>query len=256
MQAGELHFRHQELRKLVAEARIATKLSAVLDATGMARDAYVRWEPYWPSGGRVYSPGAALTLSGNVAALLFMALVLGWWLLSQAKPGFQARKWGCWVALLAVVVGVAVYSLGLPKVSGLSLRTVRVSVGGIWNDGFELAVALMDELTDSNVVAKATLPARPLTPDELERLLRSAAHDYQNHWPSHSRKDHPLTNLFTGEAIRFEASPGNVVLRPAVQAASGDTNMIPRTVTNAYELIWHDLDGAEAITNPVPPWLR
>jgi hypothetical protein len=54
------------------------------------------------------------------------------------------------------------------------------------------------------------------------------------------RPDHlsrSLTNLFTGEPIRFEASPGNVILRP-----HGDR----------YELIWHDLDGAEAITNDVP----
>jgi hypothetical protein len=112
MEAGELRIRHRELRKLVAEAPVATKLSATLDARGMARDAYVGWGDYWPSGGRVYSPGAALILSSNVSALLFMALALGWVLLSRMTCGFPAAKWGPWLAPVAVAAGLAVYFLG------------------------------------------------------------------------------------------------------------------------------------------------
>ena len=86
MAAGEMRIRHRELSRLVAEAPVATKLSATLDARGMARDAYVGWGDYWPSGGRVYSSCAALILSGNVCALLFMALVLGWCSIVSGAP--------------------------------------------------------------------------------------------------------------------------------------------------------------------------
>jgi len=171
LQAGELHIRHNELRKLAAEAPVATKLSAVLDSSGMARDAYLSWAPYWPSGGKVYSPGAALTLSGNVAALLFMALVLGWWLLSRGKGRFQGTEVGALAGAGGGRGRVAVYFLGLPKVGGLSLRTVRVFSASIPSDTLDLAMALGDEMADTNVVANAVTPARPLTASELERLL-------------------------------------------------------------------------------------
>jgi hypothetical protein len=250
-----LRIRHEELRKLVAEAPVATKLIAVLSPSDMARDAYLSWGPYLPAGGKVYSPGAALTLSGNVSALLFMALVVGWWLIRQAKPEFQARKWRRWLAPVAVAAGMVVYFLGLPKVGGLSLRTVRVWGGSIHYDTFMLALGLGDEMADPNVIASPLIPTRPLTASEEECLLGAVVRGNRGQWSEHYPKlSEGLTNLFTGELIRFEASPGNVVLRPAVRGRSSGANAIPRTATNGYELVWHDLDGAEAVTNSVPPW--
>jgi hypothetical protein len=253
MQAGALQIRHPDLRKVVAEAPVATKLTATLSPSDMAHDAYVSWAPYLPAGQKVYSPGAALTLSSNVSALLFMALVMGWWLLRNAKPAFQAQKWGPRLAPIAFAAGVAVYFLALPKVGGMSLRTVRVGSSSVRSDALELAMALGDELTDTNLIANAATPARPLRPGEVERLFRAAARDYRDNWAQYSSRRSPLTNCFTGEPIRFEASPGNVVLRPAVQFATIDATTAPRAVTNGYELVWHDLDGAEAIVVPVPP---
>lgn len=103
LEAGELRIRHQELAKLVADAPVATKLSAALDASGMARDAYLDWRSYRPSGGKLYTAGAALTVSGNTSALLFMVLFMVWWLLPRTKgiKGFQAQKWGPWLAPVA-----------------------------------------------------------------------------------------------------------------------------------------------------------
>jgi hypothetical protein len=254
MEAGELRIRHRELRKLVAEAPVATKLSATLDARGMARDAYVGWGDYWPSGGRVYSPGAALILSGNVSALLFMALALGWVLLSRMTCGFPAAKWGPWLAPVAVAAGLAVYFLGLPKVGGSSFRTTQVSFGGAYNDSFRLAMALGDELQDSNIVQSAGLPVLPLTPAESARLLQATARSVQRRGLWQSRSHSPLTNLFTGEPIRFEASPGNVLLRAVAHPGGGDHKLLSGAAPDTYELVWHDLDGAEAVTNLVPPW--
>ena len=182
LQPGGLRVRHEELRKLVAEAPVATKLTATLSPADMAHDAYLSWRPYLPAGGKVYSSAAALTFSGNVAALLFMALVILWWLLGQTKPAFQVRKWGPWLAPAAVAVGAGVYVLGLPKVDGLSLRTVRMSRSHVKACAWELATALGDELSDTKVVANAGDRGRPLTSGELDRLFRAAARDNLKVW--------------------------------------------------------------------------
>lgn len=254
LEAGEMRIRHRELRKLVAEAPVATKLSATLDAQGMARDAYVGWGDYRPSGGRVYSPGAALILSGNVSALLFMALFLGWGLLTRLTCGFPAAKWGPWLAPVAVAAGLVVYFVGVPKVGGSSFRTTRVSFGGAYNDSLMLAMALGDELQDSNVVQSAVMPVPPLTPNESARLLEATARSFQRRGLWQLRSHSPLTNLFTGEPIRFEASPGNVLLRAVAPPGGGDHKLLSGAAPDTYELVWHDLDGAEAVTNLVPPW--
>jgi hypothetical protein len=61
-------------------------------------------------------------------------------------------------------------------------------------------------------------------------------------------------HLFTGEPIRFEASPGNVLLRPATREDVPDAQRIkPGPWYWDYELVWHDLDGAEAFGYPVRP---
>src|ERR1035437_6809596 len=106
------------------------------------------WGDYWPSGGRVYSPGAALILSGNVSAPLFMALIPGCLLLSRMTCGFPAANWGPWLAPVAVTAGLVVYFLAVPKVGGSSFRTARISFGGAYNDSLMLAMALGDEMQD------------------------------------------------------------------------------------------------------------
>jgi hypothetical protein len=251
MEAGKLRIRHRELRNLVAEAPVATKLSATLDAREMARDAYVSWEHYWPSGAKLYTPGAALTLSGNVAALVFAVLVLGRMVLARGPQRFHALKWGPRLALVAIAAGLLVYSVGVTKVAESSFRTSRFSFTYPRSDSLELAMALGDELADTNVISGSVTPARPLTPSEQARLLRALVHDYGPHWSQWHHS--PMKNVFTEEPIRFEASPGNVVVRPVTRPGSSDDNLRSRPGADAYELVWHDLDGAEAITNLIPP---
>ena len=45
-------------------------------------------------------------------------------------------------------------------------------------------------------------------------------------------------NVFTGDLLRFEDSPGNISFRAS---------------TNDFELIWHDWDGAEALRQTFQP---
>jgi hypothetical protein len=243
LQAGQLHIRHDELRTLVAQAPVATKLRAVLNASDMTHDACVSWKPYALSGGQVFSPGAALTLGANVTALVFGSLLVCCWVLSKTWDGFHAPKWGRRLAPVAIAAGLAVCALALPKGDGMSFRTIRVRGYALHGDLFYLAQALAFEMDDTNVVAVATTPPRPLTSPELERLLRAMARDPQQ--PA-------LTNTFTGEFIRFQASPGNIVLRPAVSQAHPTGTTATSLTTNGYELVWYDLDGAAAMTNSLP----
>jgi hypothetical protein len=247
LEPGALRIRHKELAKLVANAPVATKLGATLDSEAMARDAYVDWGHYWPSGDLSYSTGAAVTLSANVAAFLFMGLFAISWMRARFKGegGFPVRA--CWkAAAVTAAVGVLIFTFGLAKADASSVRVVRGHRGIPGANLLGLAMVVEDELADTNSLAKTSA----MTAAESAILLRQVIHEYQSdpYWLRYygsSRANHPLTNLFTGELVRFEASPGNFVLRPVI-------------ANESYELVWHDLDGAEALTTVIQPgrWRR
>ena len=253
MDAGELRIRHAELAKLVARAPVATKLSGLLDASLMVRDAYVRWDPYQPSGGAVYSPAAALTLSGNVAALLFMGLVVAWWILWRTKgpDRLPLRKWGPWLTPSALALGLMFYAL-LPRADMASTRVLRLHGGMIGSDMLQLEMLVEDELMRTNAFASVASSGRALTPAEFKGLLDLVARDFQPSRETVVSTHDVLTNIFSGERIRLEASPGNVIMRPAPGTRlTRDDIVLLSEVTHPYELVWHDLDGAEASTNIV-----
>jgi len=242
---GELRIRHQELAKLVARAPVATKLTAQLDTPAMAHDAYIEWGRYSPSGATVYARRAAITAGGNAAALLFMVLVAVWWVVSQATPSLQILTKRCapWLAAAALVVGMALF-LALPKVNNASFRTVPGYRWRVQNNTHWLSLMIQDTLGDTNVFPAGAMPAHALSPADLDRLRQKLLHPNPEVWPF-SPYEQPLTNFFTAEPIRFEVSPGNIMLRPVPHDAA--------TPARGYELVWHDLDGAEAIVLPVNP---
>jgi hypothetical protein len=260
LEAGELRIRHAELAKLVAQAPVATKLSASLDSDQMSHDAYIDWTGYELSGATVYSKGAALTISANAAALLFMVSFSVWWIVSSSKllPSAKLHQFGHWLAPAAIGAGMIVYFLVVPKISIPSLRTVHLSFHALRNDALNLAQSLGDAISNpgaSTVVSNAAAHVHTFSPQELDSLLLTIVKDFpqDNHsWWMH--RPHALTNLFTGEPIRFEASPGNMILRPAPPGHPLVSIVTLGPAPGLYELVWHDLDGAEALTNSVPPW--
>lgn len=242
---GALRIRHPELAQLVAQAPIATKLSAVLDAAVMARDAYVTWDDYWPSGAQAYALGAARILSINVFALLLMALYGVWRLLLRFKKHLGLPVWGIGYSLVpvALVAGLLTY-LALPKVANLSTQKQRRPFLEMEFEVQWLALSLEGTLGDTNVLAHAPTADQPLTPAESKRLIQAVGSSHDGPMP--------MKNLFTGEMLRFEASSGNVILRPVAFAGE---NPITFKRLPGYELVWHDLDGVEVLTNMVVfPW--
>jgi hypothetical protein len=255
LEAGDLRIRHQELAELVAGAPVATKLTAVLDPADMGQDGYLGWRPYLPTGASRYSSGAALTFSGNIAALLFGLLFSGGLLASlikrETRPDGQRKRLVPVVAGIVAVLSATVCFLSLPRVNSGSLRVVRAFSSIARINAMYLSIGFADELGDSNVFANVVNSPRALTADELQHLSEA-----MKLWPKDYRA--PLTNLFTGEPIRFEASPGNIILRPAHHNSRIVDNLVSENGPSSYELIWHDLDGAEAITNTIEAarWAR
>ena len=249
---GALQVRHRELSRLVANAPVATKLSAVLSPAEMNRDAYLKWVYYRHSGSKAYTPGAALVLSANVAALLFLGLAAVWWALSNSRWArqFHPARWAYWLATASLTVGLVVYAVGLTKTDMKSFRVRPLYYGLANSQAFGLAVEIGDELNRTKMVSRPAVPGSFLTALELERLRQSLFRDSQGHLIPKDHLDDCFKNFFTGQPIRFEASPGNVILRP-VTKSQGDRDH-PGSGSPLYELVWHDLDGAEAVTNEVP----
>ena len=247
-EGGQVRVRHKELAKLISGARVATKLSGVLNSSDMTHDAYLSWPEYQPSGAVRYTKGAALTIATNIAALSFVGFALIWWLCSRAGIIHQVstQRTGPWLAPAALAIAAAVYFFWLPKIDSGSMRMTRVWRSKIQADALGLALALGDELGNTNLFPVGSKSGRPLTQTEAQTLLSTLQRDNEKVWAAYPPGQHPMTNMFTGERIRFEASPGNYTLRPTGQADLASKNL------SGYELIWHDLDGAEALTNAVP----
>lgn len=240
LEPAGLHVRHHELAKLVSGAAVATKLSRNLTPANMARDAYVSWGPYWKTGSKRYALDAALTLSANVAALALL-ITAGWLIWSRAHGAQLANHPGIWLTTGAIALGVVVYA-GLPKAEAGGLRVVRLRSTSIRNDSFILLMALQDEMAAMNRGAGSSS-------EELEKTCHAALGNSAEYWTHDTNNLHFLTNFFTGELVRFEASPGNFILRSVVQFPPTTNGGYVAPGLERYQLVWHDWDGAEALTN-------
>ena len=241
LEPAGLHIRQHELATLVHGAMVATKLSGSLTPSDMARDAYVNWQPYWKTGTKRYGPGAALTLGANVAALALLA-ALAWRIGFRAMRGPQVPTWGTWLIPAALALGVLVY-IGVPKADESALRVVKLRFSAIRNDNYILKMALTDEMNQpagSREIVSST---------RLEKTCQTALQNAPLYW-SHDTNDlNFLTNFFTGELVRFEASPGNFVFRCIGHFPPTTNGPYVTPGAGRYELVWHDWDGAEALTN-------
>lgn len=226
---GQLRLRHPALRSLVAGAAVGTKLTATLDAAGMSRDAFVDWIPFERRLASLYSHEAASIRAMNlgVAVLLLTLPVVGFWL------------WRCdgeWtLRLLARVFGGAtlvglVYFVALPKVEVEVKRGWRYhanarlgSIRQLWVDVEVLAYELKSPRPDLRTEGPWTVKA-------LRRAVLKAS-------PSGRAEEVFSLNLLTGEPLREEATPGNLLFRPTARGT---------------EVLWHDVDCVEHVLATLP----
>ncbi|KAF0180878.1 MAG: hypothetical protein FD161_596 [Limisphaerales bacterium] len=222
---GQLRIRHPALRSLVAGSTVGTKLTGTLDAAAMSHDAYLAWAPFERQLPSFYSHEAACIRAMNlgVAVLLFTLPCVGFWLW---------RKNGCWTfRLLAQVVGCAmvvgmVYFVALPKIEVRVSRGIYASYRGRqmnWRqfDGGIQQLELELRLKEN----RSAIPQAW----NVQALLVALE--------PYFRREDPLQNIFTGEPLREEATPGNLLFRPTARGT---------------EVLWHDVDCVEHLLATLP----
>lgn len=225
---GELRIRHPGLRSLVAGATIGTKLIGTLDAAGMSHDSYPTWVSFERQLASYYSREAAGTRAMNlgVAVLILTLPCVGFWLWrSDGKwtPRLFAQVLGC-----AIAAGMACYG-ALPKVKVELRRDRYVRLAWRASQFNRLQFRLSELAQDLHAVTvRGSLPELWTLPD-----LGSA---FEDEVGLEERKQ-LMTNLLTGEPLREEAAPGNLLFR--------------RTDAGT-EVIWHDVDCVEHILGTLP----
>jgi drug/metabolite transporter (DMT)-like permease len=225
-----LRIRHPLLRELVAGSTYATKLSGVLNGSEMREDAYITWVPARDKLRTRYSEQGALTIALNVAVPLLAIGVLS--LLcafAAADPELAwakgARKVSGVICLAAVVAGATTY-LALPK------TPVVTAIRPIARTKY-MHTRIFEVLLDRIPPNRLTADAKSTTNLEWIRQQLNENATFRRLLP-----DRCQTNLFTGEPLREEDSPGNYTVRQN---------------KNALLYIWYDLDGGENILSLSEP---
>lgn len=229
---GQLRLRHPALRSLVAGSTVGTKLAGTLDAAAMSRDAYFTWVPFERRLASFYSHEAATTRAINlgVAVLLLTLPCVGFWL--WRTNGEWTLRLLAKVGAGALVVGLA-YFLVLPKVEVEVKRGWRFHASGRSHELRQLQERILqvgDELGRAGT---------PLTPPAAWNLdsLHAVLNTRKMLLRIRAYPGEVLVNPLTGEPLREEATPGNLLFRPA---------------TRGTEILWHDVDCVEHVLATLP----
>jgi hypothetical protein len=222
---GQLRIRHTALRSLVAGSTVGTKLTGTLDAAAMSRDAYFTWVPFERRLESFYSQEAAGIRAMNLGAAVLMLTFpcVGFWLW-RTNGGWTLR-------LLARVLGGAavvgmVYFFALPKVEVRVSRGIYASLFGRQMNWRQLDGGIQQlELELRSKENRSALPQAW----NVQTLLVALE--------PYFRSEDPLQNVFTGEPLREEATPGNLLFRPTARGT---------------EVLWHDVDCVEHILATLP----
>lgn len=201
---GEYRIRAPEVRNVALPAAVTTKLVGKLGPKEMRSDAWINWVPFQPKLPVLHSEGAAASAFFN----WFLGIGIPGALLLQAVGRKLSER-----ALLKVIAGVLTLAILCGVVRLQSLTTTRVKMVPVnWS-------MMSDWKGLDEALARFALTREysgPLTFDELQSAL--------DKYLAHEAK-----NVFTGEPLKSDTSPGNVTLR-----SSGE----------GVEVMWHDIEGA------------
>ena len=224
---GQLRIRHPALHSLITGSTVGTKLTGALDAVAMSRDAYFTWAPFEHRLASFYSREAATTRAINLgAAVLLLTLpCVGFWL--WRTSGEWTLRLLAKVGAGALVVGLA-YFLALPKVE------VKVKTGRYHHWSHKRNEQVMLHATVAGVeegVRKGDIspPANEWNLKVLQQAVKPPGND--KYWVSCT------INPLTGEPLREDATPGNLLFRPTARGT---------------EVLWHDVDCVEHLLATLP----
>jgi hypothetical protein len=204
---------HPELRELVGDATVATKLSATLSPAQMAEDAWIEWQPFEPTWTTLYTEEVVRKMAWNKGSLLLMT---GWVFCFGITCMWRQLPWRFLLVSSLVVLAVALF-VGLnewntqPRVAG-----VWIYRSNGWSHQWEEAEQLFKSVTEG-VPKPVVHGADPLVGVRtwLAGDMRSLGY---------------ASNPYTGKPPQEDASPGNYVVR------SNATGL---------EIVWYNHAGAE-----------
>ena len=224
---GQLRLRHPALRSLVAGSAVGTKLTGALDAAAMNQDAYFTWAPFERRLESFYSHEAATTRAINLGvAVLLLALPCAGFCLWRTNGGWTPRLLAK-VTGGACIVGMA-YFLLLPKVEVEVKRGYR----GHWSfrrNAFVMLHATVAGAEEDFRKGNIPIPAEGWSLAALQRAVKPSANKRD--------LDSISVNPLSGEPLREEATPGNLLFRPTARGT---------------EVLWHDVDCVEHVLATLP----
>jgi hypothetical protein len=209
---SELPVVHPLLRKWVAGAAVATKLSANLTPEMMTQDIELQWGPFSEFHRKVYSYHGAGIFSLNRGVSVFVAVLF----LASVVTAFK-REWrpqlkfiAGWAAIAGLVVTAGFFS-AVPK---MAVRLIRAPWSYSQMNLMDLALGFEKETPTNGVSSLA----------EARAVLKKI----EGQQPKLTGQ-----NFLLGGPVREEDSPGNYILRQG---------------TNGVDFVWFDADGGEKMT--------
>jgi hypothetical protein len=221
LSGGRLRLRHPEVRALAGDASFATWLQGTLPPDRVRNDLRIHWTDRERRGEKLHTQAAAFQLAANVVAFCLAGcglIVIG---LRHRLPRGQSLQTTVSRLLFAVAgMGLMTYWM-TPKIVDDRLTVRRLSSNAAAEQTQQVASALQSAIQNRENHGKPP-PVDSRTEADLLRAILD------------SDVNHPLRirshlNLFSGERLRLEASPGNLSLAPN---------------ESGWVLRWHDFDGA------------
>ncbi len=222
---GELRIRHPALRSLVANAPVGTRLVGALSAEAMSRDAFLDWRHFKRELPRYFSPAAAVTRAVNFAGAIFLGGLLLHLLWIRIGGGNWSLRWMLATAGCALAVGVATFL-------SVETREIEVKSSPYFSPSGRATRWSMLDGGLQQLILDLGLPANRAEPphDWNSETLKAALLTY-------FKGDYFFINAFTGEPMKGEATPGNLLFRRTERGT---------------EVIWHDIDCVEHVLGTLP----
>ncbi len=224
---------HAGIKALVKDSSVATKLSVTLSPAGMSQDAWLNWEPFHAAEQVVYSRAGVFRILVNVVVILLCTI--GVVLAAMHRVGRMSPSSGIRIAVRSTFISLAVSGVAYGLWPKQEVRLARSPDSYNADQHWDVASMLDD--------ADALNPGETLTLDWVTSRLKTLLHNRTMVRYLSGAGD----NLFTGEPMIEEDSPGNYRLRVGEKGA---------------EYLWYDRWGAEhvialeALSKRMPPTSR
>jgi hypothetical protein len=212
-QPGDFKIGNSELQNYVFPAEVTTKLTGTLKSQDMQSDAWISWTPFKTVFPTFRSRGAAISNAFDWIAGIVIPGFLALQILSPHLKRKNLLRIGGIVLLLAIVCGVIRYS---------TIDSTKI----VYHRGGWFAAANSVRTLDYAILEfdlSRTNSHSPTADEWLDAINKNGKPE--------------IKNAFTGQPLRYEATPGNIIVQ---------------TSTNGVKFFWYDIQGMPHEVEDVP----